>query len=203
MILVSGLDYSGTSATAGLLYHLGVDMGDCTPLLLPMLAQEAVHEYGGHYHTWPLYEDRGMTADVAGLELSYGTDLITRRQYTALLQLCLERYTHTGLKTNAACVLTQKLPGTTLILTARDPAERGKRRRYYLGALTTLPHVQRLAAWCEAGYNALVSQADYLVQFATLVSRPEMIVEDLVRCLKLRPSLAQMQYAIGSIQRRA
>lgn len=202
MILVTGLDYSGTSATAGLLWHLGVSMGDCETATPGEAEQQTLLSASGHLRTWPLYEDRGMITHVQWLECIYIEKRCNRWEYARLLEEGLQRYPHQGLKTNAACILPHRPPCDYLIVTHRDEQERQERWRHYLGNAIHYPRIQEITEWTKAAYPAIVAQADYCVEFGTLMRYPEHVVDVLIHMLALTPTPTQVQAAVSSIQRR-
>ena len=217
MILVSGLDYSGTSLTAGILHHLGVDMGQVALAPPPPEHPEQVLAVaaGGHLRTWPSYEDETVMRRCAhGL---WTWEPWERNTAQAAVRFILATYArahapdarlkpHTpgvGLKTNFACVLST-VPGavTRLIMTRRDEAERRERCTYYTHTLLTqFSRLVDMERWCREGYARLLPQADYVVDFDLVRTDPAAVVADLVAVLGLHPQQYQIHAAIKSVLR--
>ena len=207
MILITGLDYSGTSATAGLLYHLGVNMGEWqhdVPLETQSV-QDLFISYGGHPRPYLTYEDTIVEHEISeAIAHNIVHDSPAHKKiFDAILNY---QHRHAanprplGLKNNACCAIWALLSSYTLILTHRNEEERNVSQRYYLGSLENLlrhwPHIM------ISGYQKLLPQARYVVEFTTLVTQPETIITNLIKTCALTPTRSQYNTALASIVRR-
>lgn len=216
MILVTGLDYSGTSATAGLLYHLGVDMGQVR-LTLPDVTdftQAYIQQCGGQPRDYLTFEDEWFNASMHSM--FFWPDCLRAEMATLFTWKALTAYAHTkakhappyGLKNNWGCLLgnLKDVPGdtpwiTTLVMTTRDETARQASRKKYLGA-EGYARTQEWDQWLQAGFAELSPQAHVLVPFEELLRTPETIIAHLCFWCKLFPTDHQWQTAYDFIMRR-
>lgn len=207
MILVTGLDYSGTSATAGLLYHLGVNMGKWrhdVPLKTE-LVQDLFISHGGHLRPYLTYEDTIVEHEISEA-IAQNIVHNSPAHHKILDAIVNYQCRHAanpqplGLKNNACCAIWALLSSYTVILTHRDEEERNASQQYYLGSLEN-----SLRHWPHSmisGYQQLLPQARYVVEFTTLVTQPETIITNLIDACTLTPTRSQCNAALASIVRR-
>ena len=90
-------------------------------------------------------------------------------------------------------------------MTFRPEQDRAMRERYYCGTILSAPGSEQLArwnAWLTTGYHYLRPHADLVVDYPTLCTQPDAVVQQVITVCALQPTTAQWQNACASIVRR-
>ena len=213
MILVTGREYSGTSLVAGVLHHLGVDMGNIeTPA---QLAQQQAHwgAYfpGGTPRGYLSYECQTFLAQVLPLFplATYANRFHAEGLLTLLTTYAQTRSGQWGMKSPLLLFLAftaqlEALPAQW-VLTVRDVEAVCASGRKYLGAespyaLFAADMRGRLDLAYRLCCERLRQQAIW-VDFETLRDCPEVGVPSLSAQLGLTPTCSQFQAAQAFVQK--
>jgi hypothetical protein len=213
MILVTGLEYSGTSLAAGLLHHLGVDMGQI----------ETPAQLWAHRATWESLgcegEPRGYLSyecqDFLQHALPYLRDATPANHYNGeclgelLSHYALTRHGLWGLKSTQLCFLAwwsglERFPARW-VLTQRPLEEVSLSGARYTGVRTPWAlwaaqglGVQRLA-WLRL--VRLLGERATVVPFVCVRLHPEPTIHRLIEALDLNPTPEQVAAAVNFVRK--